>query len=676
MSTATFPRVHNWGLDETITSAALNAEFNNVLNNLNPPGMGSYSDTVATMKLQTSPGGLGSESLATSLAGELERLRYMLAQITGNTLWYQLPSNSIAGLVAAIGTGLPANRIASGRTTGNSSMLCALIPAGNTASVTLSASSVTPFNYYVNGTAYSITASQAISLAVANSTPATAQSNVTDPVSALPDYGQTKGLGMYNTTYGVLTASAAFGTFVGQVCGFKLTATVSGTAEYGVAFIQSTSAMNNVWRGCMFDSSANRVVQQDIAHIALTPSVVTLLKTSWLFANTGLSLAVTYNNPVVSAVQPTSPATGDYWFDLTSTAWKTFNSTTWVQANATLIGLALQDTANCVAARTFESYVAVSGLHDIPLTQSSTAAIAAQNWFGRVSVFGSTSNFGPSKPSWTSANLDSGLVLSASTTYFLYLKENGTPLMSNQFPIYRRDLLGLYHPSETWRALGTVNTDSATAFSTTVKTFMGSSRPEMLVLDPTFYSTAGYSSNLGNTAQGTNVFQQRFIGSQFNGTCPISGAVIYADIATVSLTPGVWAFSGMAVTSQLANTPASTVINFGLGSSNGTATAGLTPGLSLMQTLFQGNSLVQLNATVVSTTGSIVSTALLTLPTGNLLGGQPVTSIVPKFLFQAGINNTVFYVKYGGSSSTVAGTLQFNGSYLFEKIDTPIGAPV
>jgi hypothetical protein len=74
----------------------LNAEFDNVIANFLPTKVDSYSHTVTEMRIQTSPGGVGTESQATSLAGELERLRFMIAAITGQTYWYQLPSKSLA----------------------------------------------------------------------------------------------------------------------------------------------------------------------------------------------------------------------------------------------------------------------------------------------------------------------------------------------------------------------------------------------------------------------------------------------------------------------------------------------------------------------------------------------------------------------------------------------------
>src|SRR5712691_7107862 len=48
------------------------------VSSLAPTTLGDYSATAAQMRLTTDPGESGSESLATSLSGELERLRFAI----------------------------------------------------------------------------------------------------------------------------------------------------------------------------------------------------------------------------------------------------------------------------------------------------------------------------------------------------------------------------------------------------------------------------------------------------------------------------------------------------------------------------------------------------------------------------------------------------------------------
>lgn len=73
---------------EIITHTKYNADHQNHIDNNIPSSIDDYAADLATFRLQTSPGGVGTESLPGSLAGELERLRYILASIKGTTYWY------------------------------------------------------------------------------------------------------------------------------------------------------------------------------------------------------------------------------------------------------------------------------------------------------------------------------------------------------------------------------------------------------------------------------------------------------------------------------------------------------------------------------------------------------------------------------------------------------------
>ena len=76
----------------TILSGNYNGEFDNILTNFTPDGMDDYSVNVAQMQTTVDPGEVGTESLATSTAGELERIRHMLNEIIGKNQWYESPA--------------------------------------------------------------------------------------------------------------------------------------------------------------------------------------------------------------------------------------------------------------------------------------------------------------------------------------------------------------------------------------------------------------------------------------------------------------------------------------------------------------------------------------------------------------------------------------------------------
>lgn len=80
---------HTTRVDGLILTADIyNADHQNHIDNLEPDKTDDWSQDVTQMRLMTNPGGEGSESLATSLAGELQRIRYILQAIGGGTQWY------------------------------------------------------------------------------------------------------------------------------------------------------------------------------------------------------------------------------------------------------------------------------------------------------------------------------------------------------------------------------------------------------------------------------------------------------------------------------------------------------------------------------------------------------------------------------------------------------------
>lgn len=83
---------------QTITASERNNEFDNVINNMTPDGVDDASATLAAMRNTADPAG---GSLATSLRGELERLRFQVLKLGSATgYWYDaLPF--LAGLTPA-----------------------------------------------------------------------------------------------------------------------------------------------------------------------------------------------------------------------------------------------------------------------------------------------------------------------------------------------------------------------------------------------------------------------------------------------------------------------------------------------------------------------------------------------------------------------------------------------
>jgi len=90
MAGALFSRAKTW-VAEILNYTDLNTEFDNILNNLYPEKIDDGSATETQMQTTTDPYPASVASLATSLQGEIQRLRYVIAQITSKTYWYEDP---------------------------------------------------------------------------------------------------------------------------------------------------------------------------------------------------------------------------------------------------------------------------------------------------------------------------------------------------------------------------------------------------------------------------------------------------------------------------------------------------------------------------------------------------------------------------------------------------------
>lgn len=537
MPGATFNRLKNWA-PEILTNTDLNAEIDNILNNFNASGMDDYSTNSTQMRLQTDPGTVGSESLATSLAGELERLRFVIKRMIGSsvTYWYENPPTSISDLVDTLGTGLPDNRIVSGKTTTRSSRMNALRANGAAASLQLLGAD-TDFVYYINGVQYTINSDISITglglAAAANNT-----CLVNDPSAA--DGQWTKITGQFGTSIPVDNMGSSISALIGSIVALK------HGAEYFLAYVKSSTELTVARRGCFFDSTG-AAIKSDVY---TNNDTITLMRLTWIFANTAGALAVVYTNPTISAEQPTSPNTGDYWFDMVNQTWMTYNSTSWIAANAILIGMSIQDTANCVATMSLDAFKAVSDLMTMGLEMSANGIVQTKNMNSEVSIYGNTCRFGHSRPVWDmSTDLDTGLTEAASTYYYFYMKEDGTTVISNEAPYPRGDLLGFYHPTETWRCIGFIRNNGSSNFENPVHQLQAGATPSQFMgghlaynFDPNMVSFLAVSMLTGEPKR-----LVQYHSNPANVWSNVVAAGVYGDFASIAVPAGVWDLTGFMV---------------------------------------------------------------------------------------------------------------------------------
>ncbi len=88
MAGSTFSRIKTWIAGQTLTASDLNAEYDNILSNLDPTGIDDESATNAAAQATKDPYAGASLIKAVSLEEELQQIRYILKQITGQSQWY------------------------------------------------------------------------------------------------------------------------------------------------------------------------------------------------------------------------------------------------------------------------------------------------------------------------------------------------------------------------------------------------------------------------------------------------------------------------------------------------------------------------------------------------------------------------------------------------------------
>lgn len=422
----------------------------------------------------------------------------------------------------------PQNRIISGAKRSTSNQPLFLVPAGNAASATVKGLTT---NLVVDINGSTITCNTDIvksSLTLAPSTNNTCTVNDT----AAAGQSDSRNWGEYLATKKITVSSmgSAITALVGKFATFKVVD--GGSTEYFTAFVESTTVLSHAYRGYFFDSSSNPIKRV----VLNNGDTITLMQQGFLFlTNDGVTLDVTYNVPTWAGSAPGSPATGDYWYDTVNQTWKRYDGSSFQIINRTLIGMLVMDATNCVAARSFDFYAAYSPNNTIDIEIGSTATNAqATRQFQRVNVAGKEIQFGNTLPTWTGANnyagaTDSYTTFSASSLYFLYVKDDGTQIVSDEAPHYRPDLFGSYHPHNPWRCVGTATTDGSSNWlyvGRTKKSVPEAKPPTRTILTSTGTTTgylftctsanatigATYTNNtqtftvLGTIASGTQLF--------------------------------------------------------------------------------------------------------------------------------------------------------------------------
>lgn len=243
---------------------------------------------------------------------------------------------------------------------------------------------------------------------------------------------------------------------VGQVVAFKL------VNEIFIGTLKSATEIVNCYRGWFFDSAGSPIIRETLSD----NDTITLMSLGWVFVeDNGTTVDVSYTTPVTSYVAPSSPTTGDYWFDVTNQVWKRYSGTSWEIINRTLIGQVVADDTACIGARSMDFSNAFSDFNNIEVQVQSTEIIESVKTEGSVSVYGQSIHLANNQIDWNiTTDLEGALTEQATTLYYLYISENGQRIISDEKPHWRADLKGDYHPYHSWRLLGITFNNSSNDF--------------------------------------------------------------------------------------------------------------------------------------------------------------------------------------------------------------------
>ena len=359
-----------------------------------------------------------------------------------------------------------ANRVTSGLTRSGSNQPKFIDPNGAALSLQILGSS-TNLVYNVNGSSITLSADLTESSLTAapssNNTCLVDDANAADQ-EATRTWGEIDGDLEYIT---IDTIGSEISSLDGQLAAFKIN---DGTNdEYFIARVDTTNnRLHHCFRGYFYDKDAAPVNRIKFAN----NDTITLLKLGWVFLeNDESTIEVAYTEPTWSGEEPASPSTGDYWYDFTADQWKRYNGSSFVQINRTLVGLICNDSSACLGARCVDFDATYSEINQFDrLERVDAATVRCPNYRSVINVAGQLLEFQTDRLSWDMSTDLAGsedmyqATEQASTTYYLYISDDGEPKISDISPYLRLDLLGFYHPHNPWRCVGKVNNDGSSDF--------------------------------------------------------------------------------------------------------------------------------------------------------------------------------------------------------------------
>jgi len=234
---------------------------------------------------------------------------------------------------------------------------------------------------------------------------------------------------------------------IGQVAAF-----LTPAGEIFIALIKDGTTLTNVFRGYYFDDTGAPIKRGNLSN----NDTITLLNIGWVFVeDNGTTVDVSYRTPVFSFDSPTSPQTGDYWFDISNQVWKRYSGVSFDVINRILIGQVVSDDTNTIASRCVDFSNQFREQNNLKLEVFSGEIIQSKELGKRVNVYGTEVIIDFTKTDWNiTTDLETGVIEANDNYYYLYMSDQGERIISDQRPYIRDDLKGKYHPYESWRFVG------------------------------------------------------------------------------------------------------------------------------------------------------------------------------------------------------------------------------
>jgi len=241
---------------------------------------------------------------------------------------------------------------------------------------------------------------------------------------------------------------------VGQIVALK-----TPTGEILQGYLKTSALITNCFRGFYYDSSGNPIARGNLSN----NDVLTLMRIGWVFIeDNGTTIDISYTTPSKSFAAPSSPSTGDYWFDISNQIWKRYSGISWDIINRILIGNVVSDDTDTIASRSGDFSNNFEDTNNVDIEIFSTEIIKSKEMQGRINVYGTEVQIDHTFLGWNiTTDLESPLVEAPDTTYYIYLSDQGEPVISNEKPYYREDLKGSYHPYHSWRVIGSLFNDNS-----------------------------------------------------------------------------------------------------------------------------------------------------------------------------------------------------------------------